>query len=147
MSIPPEKGNAVDRTIDGLHVLGEANFSDHGANRLGASALMQGLADGYFVIPYTIGDFLAKEGNNSITTDDKAFDESEDLKIASADSLSVTLNERQTCDLELLMNGGFSPLRGFMNQVDYEAVIDGMHLPDGTTLARAESLNVVVRSK
>jgi succinate dehydrogenase / fumarate reductase flavoprotein subunit len=45
-------------TIPGLHVLGEANFSDHGANRLGASALMQGLADGYFVIPYTIGDYL-----------------------------------------------------------------------------------------
>ena len=47
-------------TIPGLHVLGEANFSDHGANRLGASALMQGLADGYFVIPYTIGDYLAE---------------------------------------------------------------------------------------
>ena len=46
-------------TIPGLFVLGEANFSDHGANRLGASALMQGLADGYFVIPYTIGDYLA----------------------------------------------------------------------------------------
>ena len=46
-------------TVPGLHVLGEANFSDHGANRLGASALMQGLADGYFVIPYTIGDYLA----------------------------------------------------------------------------------------
>ena len=46
-------------TIPGLHVIGEANFSDHGANRLGASALMQGLADGYFIIPYTIGDFLA----------------------------------------------------------------------------------------
>ena len=45
--------------VPGLHVLGEANFSDHGANRLGASALMQGLADGYFVIPYTIGDYLA----------------------------------------------------------------------------------------
>src|SRR5687768_10753682 len=47
-------------TIPGLHVLGEANFSDHGANRLGASALMQGLADGYFIIPYTIGDYLAR---------------------------------------------------------------------------------------
>jgi succinate dehydrogenase / fumarate reductase flavoprotein subunit len=47
-------------TIPGLYVLGEANFSDHGANRLGASALMQGLADGYFIIPYTIGDYLAK---------------------------------------------------------------------------------------
>jgi succinate dehydrogenase / fumarate reductase flavoprotein subunit len=46
-------------TVPGLHVLGEANFSDHGANRLGASALMQGLADGYFIIPYTIGDYLA----------------------------------------------------------------------------------------
>lgn len=54
--------------IEGLHVLGEANFSDHGANRLGASALMQGLADGYFVIPYTIGDYLAR-------TDLKAIDE------------------------------------------------------------------------
>ena len=46
-------------TIPGLFVLGEANFSDHGANRLGASALMQGLADGYFIIPYTIGNYLA----------------------------------------------------------------------------------------
>jgi succinate dehydrogenase / fumarate reductase flavoprotein subunit len=46
-------------TIPGLHVVGEANFSDHGANRLGASALMQGLADGYFILPYTIGDYLA----------------------------------------------------------------------------------------
>jgi succinate dehydrogenase / fumarate reductase flavoprotein subunit len=45
--------------VPGLHVLGEANFSDHGANRLGASALMQGLADGYFVLPYTIGNYLA----------------------------------------------------------------------------------------
>jgi len=46
--------------IEGLHVIGEANFSDHGANRLGASALMQGLADGYFVLPYTIGNYLSK---------------------------------------------------------------------------------------
>src|ERR1043165_1352035 len=48
-------------TIPGLFVIGEANFSDHGANRLGASALMQGLSDGYFVIPYTIGHYLASE--------------------------------------------------------------------------------------
>ena len=53
-------------TVPGLYVVGEANFSDHGANRLGASALMQGLADGYFILPYTIGDFLAREGNSSI---------------------------------------------------------------------------------
>ena len=61
-------------TIPGLHVLGEANFSDHGANRLGASALMQGLADGYFVIPYTIGAYLAGERLGAIGTDHEAFD-------------------------------------------------------------------------
>jgi succinate dehydrogenase / fumarate reductase flavoprotein subunit len=54
-------------------VLGEANFSDHGANRLGASALMQGLADGYFVIPYTICDFLAKEGVSKVGADAPVF--------------------------------------------------------------------------
>jgi succinate dehydrogenase / fumarate reductase flavoprotein subunit len=62
-------------TIDGLFVLGEANFSDHGANRLGASALMQGLADGYFVIPYTIGGYLAGESWDKVTTDHPAFEE------------------------------------------------------------------------
>src|SRR4051795_12446850 len=62
-------------TVPGLHVLGEANFSDHGANRLGASALMQGLADGYFVIPYTIGDYLANSALPKITTDHDAFKE------------------------------------------------------------------------
>jgi succinate dehydrogenase / fumarate reductase flavoprotein subunit len=60
-------------TIPGLHVLGEANFSDHGANRLGASALMQGLADGYFVIPYTIGDYLAGTRLDRVDTDHPAF--------------------------------------------------------------------------
>ncbi|MFN4881200.1 MAG: fumarate reductase/succinate dehydrogenase flavoprotein subunit [Bacteroidota bacterium] len=61
-------------TIPGLYALGEANFSDHGANRLGASALMQGLADGYFVIPYTIGAYLADEiRTKSISTDHPAF--------------------------------------------------------------------------
>jgi succinate dehydrogenase / fumarate reductase flavoprotein subunit len=59
--------------LPGLHVLGEANFSDHGANRLGASALMQGLADGYFVIPYTIGDYLASAPLSKVTTDHPAF--------------------------------------------------------------------------
>jgi succinate dehydrogenase / fumarate reductase flavoprotein subunit len=56
-------------TIPGLFVIGEANFSDHGANRLGASALMQGLADGYFVLPYTIGDYLARGGTEPLPTD------------------------------------------------------------------------------
>ncbi len=63
-------------TIPGLYALGEANFSDHGANRLGASALMQGLADGYFVLPYTIGDYLApKLGESVLSTDDPVFTE------------------------------------------------------------------------
>ena len=62
--------------VKGLHVLGEANFSDHGANRLGASALMQGLADGYFVIPTTIANYLAAEKPGSISTDDPAFETS-----------------------------------------------------------------------
>ncbi len=59
--------------IPGLHVLGEANFSDHGANRLGASALMQGLADGYFVIPYTLGHYLAGTELPSVTVEHPAF--------------------------------------------------------------------------
>lgn len=62
-------------TIPGLHVLGEANFSDHGANRLGASALMQGLADGYFVIPYTLGNYLAGTKLDKVTTEHPAFKE------------------------------------------------------------------------
>jgi succinate dehydrogenase / fumarate reductase flavoprotein subunit len=61
-------------TVPGLYALGEANFSDHGANRLGASALMQGLADGYFVLPYTIGNFLASRlGDDPVPTDDPVF--------------------------------------------------------------------------
>jgi len=60
-------------TIPGLHVIGEANFSDHGANRLGASALMQGLADGYFVLPYTIGHYLATSGQGKVNTDHPEF--------------------------------------------------------------------------
>ena len=60
-------------TIPGLHVLGEANFSDHGANRLGASALMQGLADGYFVIPYTLGEYLAGVKLDKVITTHEAF--------------------------------------------------------------------------
>ena len=64
-------------TLDGLFVLGEANFSDHGANRLGASALMQGLADGYFVIPYTIGGYLAGTRFEAVGTDHAAFADTE----------------------------------------------------------------------
>lgn len=65
-------------TVPGLYATGEANFSDHGANRLGASALMQGLADGYFVLPYTIGDYLADDiRTGPIPTDSKEFEEAE----------------------------------------------------------------------
>ncbi|MDX5319520.1 MAG: FAD-binding protein, partial [Bacteroidota bacterium] len=65
-------------TIPGCYALGEANFSDHGANRLGASALMQGLADGYFVIPYTLGEYLADDiRTGAIPTDSEAFDAAE----------------------------------------------------------------------
>ncbi len=63
--------------LPGLFVLGEANFSDHGANRLGASALMQGLADGYFVIPYTLGGFLAEQGTSGLAVDHAAFADAE----------------------------------------------------------------------
>jgi len=65
-------------TVPGLYCIGEANFSDHGANRLGASALMQGLADGYFVLPYTIGDYLSDDiRTGAIPTDTPEFDEVE----------------------------------------------------------------------
>jgi succinate dehydrogenase / fumarate reductase flavoprotein subunit len=64
-------------TIPGLHVAGEANFSDHGANRLGASALMQGLADGYFVLPYTIGNYLAGIKKDAVDTKHAAFRDAE----------------------------------------------------------------------
>jgi succinate dehydrogenase / fumarate reductase flavoprotein subunit len=64
-------------TIPGLHVAGEANFSDHGANRLGASALMQGLADGYFVLPYTIGNYLASTKQAKVDTSHAAFKDAE----------------------------------------------------------------------
>ncbi|MFO8028305.1 MAG: FAD-binding protein, partial [Cyclonatronaceae bacterium] len=68
----------LSSTIPGLYVLGEANFADHGGNRLGASALMQGLADGYFVIPYTLSDYLAENLHaEKIPTDHEAFDEAE----------------------------------------------------------------------
>jgi succinate dehydrogenase / fumarate reductase flavoprotein subunit len=67
----------LESTIPGLFVLGEANFSDHGANRLGASALMQGLADGYFIIPYTIANYLAQTAPGNVTAEHPEFRKSE----------------------------------------------------------------------
>jgi succinate dehydrogenase / fumarate reductase flavoprotein subunit len=74
-------------TIPGLYALGESNFSDHGSNRLGASALMQGLADGYFVIPYTLGDYLAKVKSSPIETSHLAFKEAKDSVISRINKL------------------------------------------------------------
>jgi succinate dehydrogenase / fumarate reductase flavoprotein subunit len=75
-------------TVPGLYAIGEANFSDHGANRLGASALMQGLADGYFVLPYTIGDYLSHDiRTGKISTDSKEFEEAEKQVKATLDAL------------------------------------------------------------
>ena len=86
-------------TIPGLFVLGEANFSDHGANRLGASALMQGLADGYFVIPYTINDYLATTKFTNVNTDHPAFIKEENsVKDLTKRLLSVK-GKRTTDDL------------------------------------------------
>jgi succinate dehydrogenase / fumarate reductase flavoprotein subunit len=85
-------------TVPGLFALGEANFSDHGANRLGASALMQGLADGYFVIPYTVGNYLwGTELAQGVTTDHDAFGEAEN-------------NARERLNKFLTIGGNKSPL-------------------------------------
>ena len=81
-------------TVEGLYCIGEANFSDHGANRLGASALMQGLADGYFVLPYTIGDYLAADiRTGEISTQTSEFDEAEKTV---KDQLDFFLNNEGT---------------------------------------------------
>jgi succinate dehydrogenase / fumarate reductase flavoprotein subunit len=84
--------------LPGLFVLGEANFSDHGANRLGASALMQGLADGYFVIPYTIGDYLAPMLNQQpVPVDDPAFHEAEGVVHDTVQKM-LSINGTKTVD-------------------------------------------------
>ena len=84
-------------TIPGLFVLGEANFSDHGANRLGASALMQGLADGYFVLPYTIGGYLAAESFPEASIDHPAFRETTREVQARVEQL-LSINGKRTVD-------------------------------------------------
>lgn len=88
----------LQTSVPGLYALGEANFSDHGANRLGASALMQGLADGYFVIPYTIGDYLANIGwSDKISTDHPAFKEAIDTVNATVNKL-INIKGKKTVD-------------------------------------------------
>jgi succinate dehydrogenase / fumarate reductase flavoprotein subunit len=84
-------------SVPGLYALGEANFSDHGANRLGASALMQGLADGYFVIPYTIGDYLAGTSSAKISTDRPEFKEAIDKATSTINKL-LSIKGKKTVD-------------------------------------------------
>ena len=84
-------------TIPGLHVIGEANFSDHGANRLGASALMQGLADGYFILPYTIGNFLADAKPEPVSTEHPEFRRVEDSLRARIQRL-LSINGKRPAD-------------------------------------------------
>ncbi len=83
--------------VTGLYATGEANFSDHGANRLGASALMQGLADGYFVIPYTIGDYLAEHLKTSLSTDTAAFQATE-AEVTERINRLVSINGKRSAD-------------------------------------------------
>jgi succinate dehydrogenase / fumarate reductase flavoprotein subunit len=84
-------------TIDGLFVLGEANFSDHGANRLGASALMQGLADGYFILPYTIGGYLAGTPLEDVSGEHPAFHDRAEAAAARLKKL-LAVNGSRTVD-------------------------------------------------
>jgi succinate dehydrogenase flavoprotein subunit len=84
-------------TVEGLFVIGEANFSDHGANRLGASALMQGLADGYFIIPYTVSNYLATAKIDHLSTQHPRFQQSED-EIAARLKQLLGINGKRTVD-------------------------------------------------
>jgi succinate dehydrogenase / fumarate reductase flavoprotein subunit len=120
-------------TVDGLFVLGEANFSDHGANRLGASALMQGLADGFFVIPYTIGGYLAGTPLPDVGTDHAAFQNASREAEARIERL-LRIEGRRTVDdfhrqLGMIMwdycgmartNEGLEKARGMVQQVREE---------------------------
>jgi len=87
----------LQSTIPGLHVLGEANFSDHGANRLGASALMQGLADGYFVVPYTIGNYFGNNKLEKIDVDHPEFNKAEEAAKAKTNKL-LNIKGSRTAD-------------------------------------------------
>jgi succinate dehydrogenase / fumarate reductase flavoprotein subunit len=120
-------------TIDGLFVMGEANFSDHGANRLGASALMQGLADGYFIVPYTVGGYLTGTQLPEVTTDHPAFKDAQNEAQSRLDTL-LAINGKRTVDdfhkqLGLIMweycgmarnNQGLEKARGLIQQLRAE---------------------------
>ncbi len=88
----------LQTTVPGLYALGEANFSDHGANRLGASALMQGLADGYFVVPYTIGNFLADEIHNTALSVDHPSFVAAEKEVAERINTLMNIKGKQTVE-------------------------------------------------
>jgi succinate dehydrogenase / fumarate reductase flavoprotein subunit len=129
--------------VPGLFVLGEANFSDHGANRLGASALMQGLADGYFVLPYTIGGYLAGTEKGNISESDSAFAEAEKNVQSRIDKL-LAINGKRTVDdfhrqLGLIMwdycgmarnNAGLEKARAMIRELRAE-FWDNVRVPGG----------------
>jgi succinate dehydrogenase / fumarate reductase flavoprotein subunit len=141
-------------TIPGLFVLGEANFSDHGANRLGASALMQGLADGYFIIPYTIGGYLAGADLPAITTEHDQF--TSDMQSAN-DMIQklISINGKRTVDdfhreLGLIMwdycgmarnNAGLEKARGLIQELRDEfwqnVIVPGKDMDLNQSLERA----------
>ena len=101
--------------IGGLFVLGEANFSDHGANRLGASALMQGLADGYFVIPHTLGNYIASQNPKKVTLDHPAFDETlGDVEAQALKLLEVGKKNAKSTDPENTVIGIYRELGHIM---------------------------------
>jgi succinate dehydrogenase / fumarate reductase flavoprotein subunit len=83
--------------VPGLFVIGEANYSDHGANRLGASALMQGLADGYFILPYTIGDYFARSGAGKPNTERPEFNQIE-AEVKDRTNKMLTINGKRTVE-------------------------------------------------
>jgi len=95
----------LQSNVPGLFVLGEANFSDHGANRLGASALMQGLSDGYFVIPYTLGNYIAGTPIESASTDHDAFAEAEAAAGARIDTLLANKGSKTVVEFHRELGG------------------------------------------
>ncbi len=117
----------LETTIPGLFALGEANFSDHGANRLGASALMQGLSDGYFIIPYTLGNYLAQNKLEKISADNPVVKQTE-RDVAEMSKKLLSINGKRTVDSfhrelgkimwdECGMSRGFEGLDGAISKI------------------------------
>ena len=137
-------------TIPGLYAIGEANFSDHGANRLGASALMQGLADGYFILPYTIGDYLAPLlGREPLHTDHDAFrsaeeevrervDQLPERRAASTRSTGSTASSARSCGTRCGMARNGPGLEHAMAEI---AALHERFKADVQVLGDDESLN------